>query len=185
MEKEMSFHILGIEETKDENAVKMAYRKLLKETNPEDDPEGFKRLRTAYETAAAFAAKPDDEAEPENGGGTEEKTAVDAWIGRVDECYRDVYGRADEQAWRELLEDPVCDGLDTSLEARERLLAYLMNHVYLPQKIWKLLDKNFQIVEDIEFLEEKFPKNFLNYVEYYVGHEGFIRFEYFRRRGAG
>ena len=46
MEKEMSFHILGIEETKDENAVKMAYRKLLKETNPEDDPEGFKRLRT-------------------------------------------------------------------------------------------------------------------------------------------
>ena len=60
-----------------------------------------------------------------------------------------------------------------------------MNHVYLPQKIWKLLDKNFQIVEDIEFLEEKFPKNFLNYVEYYVGHEGFIRFEYFRRRGAG
>ena len=60
-----------------------------------------------------------------------------------------------------------------------------MNHVYLPQKIWKLLDKNFQIVEDIEFLEEKFPKNFLNYVEYYVGHEGFIRFEYFRRRGVG
>ena len=50
MEKEMSFHILGIEETKDENAVKMAYRKLLKETNPEDDPEGFKRLRTAYGT---------------------------------------------------------------------------------------------------------------------------------------
>ena len=50
MEKEMSFHILAIEETKDENAVKMAYRKLLKETNPEDDPEGLaagrrKRLR--------------------------------------------------------------------------------------------------------------------------------------------
>ena len=73
MEKEMSFHILGIEETKDENAVKMAYRKLLKETNPEDDPEDFKRLRTAYETAAAFAAKPDDETEPENGGGTEKR----------------------------------------------------------------------------------------------------------------
>ena len=53
MEKEMSFHILGIEETKDERAVKMAYMRLLKETNPEDDPEGFKRLRTAYETAAA------------------------------------------------------------------------------------------------------------------------------------
>ena len=32
MEKEMSFHILAIEETKDENAVKMAYRKLLNES---------------------------------------------------------------------------------------------------------------------------------------------------------
>lgn len=35
MEKEMSFHILGIEETKEERAIKMAYMKLLKETNPE------------------------------------------------------------------------------------------------------------------------------------------------------
>lgn len=30
MEKEMSFHILGIEETKDERAVKMAYMRLFK-----------------------------------------------------------------------------------------------------------------------------------------------------------
>ena len=185
MEKEMSFHILGIEETKDERAVKMAYMRLLKETNPEDDPEGFKRLRTAYETAAAFAAAPEEEGESGAGDASEEKTELDEWIDRVDACYRDVYGRTDERKWRQLLEDPVCDGLDTSLEARERLLVYLMNHVYLPQKIWQLLDKSFQIVEDIGLLEEKFPKNFLNYVEYYVEHEGFIRFEYFRRRGAG
>lgn len=185
MEKEMGFHILGIEETKDERAVKMAYMRLLKETNPEDDPESFKRLRTAYETAAAFAAAPEEEGESGAGDASEEKTELDEWIDRVDACYRDVYGRTDERKWRQLLEDPVCDGLDTSLEARERLLVYLMNHVYLPQKIWQLLDKSFQIVEDIGLLEEKFPKNFLNYVEYYVEHEGFIRFEYFRRRGAG
>lgn len=183
MEKEMSFHILGIEETKDERAIKMAYMKLLKETNPEDAPEGFKRLRAAYETAAAFARQQDEAVDEE--AEAEEKTETGAWLDKVAECYCDVYARADETVWKRLLEDPVCDSLDTALEARERLLAYLMNHIYLPQNIWQLLDKNFQIIDDMDVLEEKFPKNFLEYVEYYVKHEGFIRFEYFRRRGAG
>ena len=49
------FHILGIEETKDEEMIRDAYRTLLKTTNPEDDPEGFKRLREAYEGAIALA----------------------------------------------------------------------------------------------------------------------------------
>ena len=39
------FHILQIEETKDKNEIKTAYRRLLQQTNPEDDPEGFKQLR--------------------------------------------------------------------------------------------------------------------------------------------
>lgn len=182
MEKEMCFHILGIEETKDERTIKTAYMRLLKETNPEDDPEGFKRLRTAYETASALARQQEPE---ENEEKEEEKTEVDRWIDRVDACYCDVTRRADPEEWAAILADPVCDGLDTSLEARERLLAYLMNHIYLPQTIWKLLNRAFQIVEDLEVLEEKFPRNFLDYAAYYVEHEGFIRFEYFKRTGAG
>lgn len=181
MEKEMCFHILGIEETKDERIIKTAYMKLLKETNPEDDPEGFKRLRTAYEAACSFARQQEPEEEPEE----EEKTEVERWIDRVDACYLDVARRVDPAEWAALLEDPVCDGLDTSLEAREKILTYLMNHIYLPQAIWKMLDRTFQFVEDLEALEERFPKNFLNYVAYYVEHEGFIRLEYFRRTGVG
>ena len=49
MQKEEIFAILGIDETKDERALKNAYRQQLMHTNPEDDPEGFKRLREAYE----------------------------------------------------------------------------------------------------------------------------------------
>ena len=45
MEKELIFQILGIPETKDEEDIRRSYREKLKETNPEDDPEGFKRLR--------------------------------------------------------------------------------------------------------------------------------------------
>ena len=60
MEKSLIFHILGIPEDSDESAVKIAYRNLLKNTNPEDDPEGFKRLREAYEAANAYADRPEE-----------------------------------------------------------------------------------------------------------------------------
>ena len=49
------FQILGIGETKDEKAIKNAYREKLTVTNPEDDPEGFKRLRGAYDAACRYA----------------------------------------------------------------------------------------------------------------------------------
>ena len=44
MEHAMIFHVLGIQETSDEAVIKSAYLRLLKTTNPEDDPDGFKRI---------------------------------------------------------------------------------------------------------------------------------------------
>ncbi|MGF1865902.1 J domain-containing protein [Enterovibrio norvegicus] len=45
---------LGIEPTHDEPAIKKAYRIKLRQHHPEDDPEGFKRVREAYESVLAF-----------------------------------------------------------------------------------------------------------------------------------
>lgn len=173
MERQIAFHILGIEETKDEAMIQNAYRGLLKQTNPEDDPEGFKRLREAYEAATVWARTVEAEE-------TREKTEIDLWIDRVDEVYQDIRVRIDEQAWEEVLEDSICEDLDTSLQAREAMMSYLMNHIYLPNKIWRMLDDKFQIVEDKENLVQQFPVDFINYVVYYIQNQEFIEYSMFR-----
>ena len=81
MERQLVFHVLGIDETKDEQEIKNAYRSLLKTANPEDDPEGFKRLREAYEEALRLAKQPEEEEE-------KEKTEIDLWVDQVDEVRR-------------------------------------------------------------------------------------------------
>ncbi len=177
MEKQMMFHILGIEETKDEQVIRDAYRALLRSVNPEDDPEGFKRLREAYEGALSLARRPDGGEEQEK-----EKTEIDLWVDRVDQIYRDITSRCDEEAWEEVFGDPLCEGLDTSLQVREAFLVYLMDHIYLPYKIWKLIDERFQIVEEQENLLQKFPGDFLEYIIYYIGHDSFIDYELFQVR---
>lgn len=49
------WQVLGIEPTKDKTELKNVYREKLSKVNPEDDPEGFKELRSAYEEAMRLA----------------------------------------------------------------------------------------------------------------------------------
>ena len=59
----MTFAILGIDVTKDEALIRSAYRMALPANNPEENPEGFKSLREAYENALAYSRTPDEEQE--------------------------------------------------------------------------------------------------------------------------
>ena len=119
MDKKLAFQILGISETKEEEQIRQRYLTLLKETNPEDDPDGFRRLREAYEEALRLS-KVQEEGEEE-----EPQGELDLWMKRVRENYRDIFLRRDVSAWKELFDDPVCIGFDTFLEARGRLLSYI------------------------------------------------------------
>ncbi|ANI31781.1 hypothetical protein PL78_18400 [Yersinia entomophaga] len=50
--------LLGVAPTEDQEIIQAAYRQRLPDFHPESDPEGFKRLRAAYDEARRWAEKP-------------------------------------------------------------------------------------------------------------------------------
>lgn len=176
MDKKLAFQILELSETKEEAQIRQNYLTLLKTVNPEDDPEGFKRLREAYEEALRFAGQQDEEEEEEPQG------EVGLWMKRVREIYRDILLRREAENWEKLFDDPVCAGLDTFLEARGQLLGFLSGHALLPQTVWRLLDQVFHVMEDFDALKEEFHVNFLKHIEYHVNTEDFLDYSLFEEQ---
>lgn len=177
MDKKLAFQVLGLADTKDEGQIRQSYLTLLKGANPEDDPEGFKRLREAYEEAlrAARQREEEDEELPQD--------EVGLWMRQVRGTYRDVFLRRETDNWRELFEDPVCVGFDTFLEARAQLLGYLSGHSFLPQAVWQVVDSVFHVLDDFDSLKEEFPVNFLKHIEYHVETEDFLDYGLFEAAG--
>lgn len=157
MDEKRIFSILELEITKDENQIKDAYRKILVRVNPEDDPEGFKQLRQAYEEAIQYARRE----EKENIADT---SPVGIWIGKVEQTYCCLSTRMDLNLWKQLFSEDLCQNLDTSVEARDGLLSFLSEHFRLKNNIWRLINDTFLIKEEKEELIEKFPENFINFV---------------------
>ena len=154
------FQILGIEETKDEKAIKNAYREKLTVTNPEDNPEGFKRLRAAYDEACRFAAE-------EDAGETEEEkdtTPSGLWVEKAAAVYGRIDTRMNPEEWKALFEEDIFLSLEEEENCCNKLLRFLMDHYRLPSEVWKLLDEKMKLVDNASGLREHFPADFINYV---------------------
>ena len=158
MEIGQIFEHLQIQETKDKDAIKAAYRRLLPKTNPEDDPEGFKVLRQAYEEAMRYADRPE---EKQMSAVEQDDSPVGLWIRQADQIYQCFSKRVDLEQWKALLQDDICQALDLADEVEKKFLIFLMSHFRMPQEVWKLLDQEFHIVERKQQLMEIFPKEYI------------------------
>lgn len=155
------FQVLGIEETKDERAIKNAYREKLAVTNPEDNPEGFKRLRTAYEEACVYAKQSEEEA-----GTLDERDESPSglWVEKAEAIYKNILFRQDVEKWEELFDDDVFLSLEEEENCRFKLLRFMMDHFKFPTAVWKLFDEKMNLKTDGQKLREMFPGDFINYV---------------------
>ena len=159
MDDKMIFAVLGIEETKDENLIQSAYRMKLADNNPEDNPEGFRRLREAYEQALDFARRKEetDTQEPDN-------SLVGCWLQRVDTVYKHLSSRLDETKWQELLKEDICLDLEYAEEAKWRLFHYLADNFQLPADIYRVLDAFYGIAQQENDFKEHLPVPFVDYM---------------------
>ncbi len=171
---------LGIEKTKDIDAITNAYHEKLKYVHPEEKPEEFMSLRSEYEEAVKYANEP-DESEAQK-----EKTPVDLWLERVDDTYNHFKKRIDPAVWRELFSDEVCEAVDSRIDARNSLLRYLMEHDALPRNVWQLIDEVFSIVENTEALYDIFPKAYIdNCVLSGINNDPYVPYELFDEKTEG
>ena len=153
------WRILGLDgKTEDKDVIQEAYMERLMHVNPEDDPEGFQQLRSAFEEAMKIA---------DGRGGDEEEKFDDSEEGRfmqeVDAAYKDFQKRIDPEIWRELMGRDVVVRLDMKDTICEKVLSYLMRHYLLPHDVWGVIVETFSINENIDELSEHFPRDFLEY----------------------
>ncbi|HAF27117.1 MAG TPA: hypothetical protein DCG85_07375, partial [Lachnospiraceae bacterium] len=179
MEKGLAYSILEINETKDEDEIKAAYRRLLSTVNPEEDQAGFMRLREAYEEAVRLCSEDDDKEDDTKDPYEELKdgSEVDRFIYKIHLLYSDLKRRTDPASWEEVLSDDITESIDNEMEISDRILIYISNHHYMPKECWQVLDRKFDYSERTEELSEKFPPDFLSYVNYKINNDEFIRFD--------
>ncbi len=147
--------ILGCEETKDKVLLKTAYREKLKNVNPEDDSEGFMRLRQAYEEAIRLA----DIATEERDDSQDSEL-----LRTIKVLYTDYSRRIRVEEWEKLLDRDEFVALDTSQDAFDTLIRFLMEKFFIPKDVWKLIVDRFEIEDRAKELSEIYPENFIEYI---------------------
>ncbi|MGC5326267.1 hypothetical protein [Brevibacillus sp. SYSU BS000544] len=161
------WEVLGIEPTEDIPSIKKAYSQKLKVHHPEDDPEGYQRLREAYDYAMKAAKKgavketrpsfsdennihiwpnPSNMVEltVETIDPPEEIDPVDEFMEQVEEVYSDFSSRINLDQWSRLLNSDIVWDVRLKEIVEETLLDFLHEHRFLPKRVWESIEYCFR-----------------------------------------
>lgn len=150
---------LEIDKTQNEDDIKKAYRNKLSVTNPEDNPEMFKKLRAAYEDAINYARKKDLVTQPSNN----RDIILDSYERELKELYDDFFSRINSSNWIKIINSEYYVALDSSKAAFKNLMKFIMENYTLPHEVWKIIVEAYDIEVRKNELKEFIPEDFLDY----------------------
>lgn len=167
------WNILGMDKTKDKQKIQAAYRSRLVSVNPEDDAEGFMKLRKAYEEAL-------EEADSDIDGLVPVKDRQEDGVFReLITLYRDFNRRIDVEEWKKLFARNEFASLDTADASMYKLLSFLMEYSFIPHKVYQLIADVFHIREIKKKLMEKYPEDFIEFLLNHAMYRDSINYELF------
>jgi tetratricopeptide (TPR) repeat protein len=177
-----AWDLLAIAPTVDVQKIKLAYAALLKRYHPDEDPEGFQKLRTAYETCLEEARRlkqshrenvvspgpplsPTDKkapsaAYPDDGKPLEDSNQlVQSVMEEIAGLYGDFHKRLEIGSWQRILDRDILQRIDVKSLLNVRLFAFVAEHPILPGEVCTLLDQRFnwsdQPIELSKIFQEK------------------------------
>lgn len=160
MTTDQIFGILKISATKDESIIQSAYRMELANNHPEDNPEGFKLLRQAYEEALKYARSTEEDTTEEDYG----DTPFGHFVSELKTIYNTFSKRTDTRCWREFLSQDIFSDLEDGERVKKYLFTYLMDNFRLTNAVYRLLNEKYDIVENSDEYMEFLPQGFVNYM---------------------
>jgi tetratricopeptide (TPR) repeat protein len=207
--------ILEIDPTDNISIVKKAYAKKLKLHHPEDDPEGYQKLREAYDSALKYLKnnknkqtiissnkkinevpeiifKEDDlindkqvlpnfnilEEHNEKPLGFEE--IVEEFIDKAKALYDDFLSRINLENWITLLNSEAMWYMGDKKLLSNKMIEFLIENHYFPGNIWKIFENNFNWLEEIDYLYDKYDVSFINYLVKQINDNNGLRYCYFK-----
>ncbi len=199
--------ILEIEPTDDLSVIKKAYSRKLKVYHPEEDPQGYQRLREAYDwilkerkkgslSAASFTIVAEDETEEleeeliipplnwfdDHHSLHSKEDLADPFMQKAEKVYFDFHSRINPDAWMELLNDDAMWDFEAKQEVSNRLLQFLKVHHFLSPSVWLLLESSFQwkeMMREQENLDEE-DSCFFEYYQKQIGPCPLLSYSYLK-----
>ncbi|AEW56251.1 hypothetical protein bcgnr5378_47400 [Bacillus cereus] len=197
------WNTLEIEPTDDISVIKKAYAKLLKIHHPEDDPEGYQRLREAFDEAVKSAKnmkdKPSIQIDEMNASDRElvfspwtdsdaeiatttiAEHPVYTFMESVEMLYDNFFARIEQGNWEEILRSDVIWDVQYAAALQDQLIEFFLYHYHFPHSIWELIDQVFRFSEQRNDLVNEYGENTIQFLLERISGEKEMRYDIFEK----